>query len=67
MKTESLQNPLLTRRPRKDLDGTSSENPSDRLVKLMQDVAKSVTETSSKVRKPKTYNEAINNPINGNR
>ena len=39
----------------------------ERLVKLAQEFAKLVTKTSSKVQKPKTYNEAINDPIHGNR
>ena len=33
----------------------------------MRELAKSVTETNSKVHEPKTYDEAFNNPINGNR
>lgn len=33
----------------------------------MREFAKSVIETSSKVREPKTYDEVVNNPIHGNR
>lgn len=36
-------------------------------VILMCKLAKSIIKTSSKVHKPKTYNEVINNPIHGNR
>lgn len=51
-----------------DLVGTSSKNHlRDGLVRLMHKFAKSVTETNSKVQKPKTYNEAINNLIYRNR
>lgn len=38
-----------------------------RLVRPMYKFAKSVTETSSKIRELKTYNKAINNLIHGNR
>ena len=57
---------LLVQRPRTDRGGTSGKSPSG-LVRPARELAKSVTETSSKVREPKTYNEAVNNPINGNR
>ena len=51
-----------------DLGGTTGKNPSDGLVRpVYLEFAKSVTETSSKVREPKTYNEVINNLIHGNR
>ena len=39
----------------------------ERLVRPVQEFAKSVIETSSKVQEPKTYNEAINKPIHGNK
>lgn len=39
----------------------------DGIVRLVYKFAKSVTETSHKVREPKTYDEAINDPIYGNR
>ena len=67
IRAEGAHNPPLAQRPRTDLGGTSGKNPSDGLVRPAQELAKSVTETSSKVREPKTYNEAVNNPINGNR
>ena len=54
-------------KPRTDLGGTSGKNPIDELVRPVRELAKSVTETSSKVREPKTYDEAINNSVHGNR
>ena len=58
----------LAQKPRIDQGGTSGENPSaEGLVRPAQEFAKSVTETSSKVREPKTYDEAINDPIHRNR
>lgn len=54
--------------PRIDLGGISGKNPlEDELVRSAYEFAKSVTKTSSKIREPKTYNEAINDPIYGNR
>ena len=51
-----------------DLGGILSKNPiEDGLVRPAYKFAKSVTETNSKVQEPKTYDEAINNPIHGNR
>ena len=35
-------------------------------VQSMQEFAKSVIETSSKMREPKTYDEAINSPMYSN-
>ena len=67
IRAEGAHNPSQARRPRTDPDGTSGKNPLDGLVRPAQELAKSVTETSSKVREPKTYDEAVNNPINGNR
>ena len=67
MRVEGPHDPPLARRPKTDLGGTSGENTSDGLVRPAQELAKSVTETSSKVREPKTYDEAINDPIKGNR
>lgn len=67
MRTQDSQDSPLAQRPRTDLGGISSKNLLDRLVKLMQKLAKSVTKTSSKVREPKTYNKAVNNSINRNR
>lgn len=55
-------------KPRTDLGGTSGKNPlGDGLVRPAREFAKSVTETSSQVQEPKTYDEAINDPIHGNR
>ena len=54
-------------KPRTDLGETLGKNPTDGLVKLVQELTKSVTETSSKVREPKIYDEAINNPVYRNR
>ena len=64
---EGAHDPPLAQRPKTDLGETSGENPPNGLVKPAQELAKSITETSSKVRKPKTYDEAVNNPINRNR
>lgn len=50
-----------------DLGWTSGKNPINGLVKPMQELAKSVTKTNSKVREPKIYDEAINNSIHRNR
>ena len=52
---------------RTDLGGTSSKNPANGLVRPAQELTKSMTETNSKVQEPKTYDEAINNPIHENR
>ena len=58
----------LAQKPRTDQGRTSGENPpAERLVKLAQEFAKSVSKTSSKVQEPKTYDEAINDPIHGYR
>ena len=55
-------------KPKTDLGGISGKTPlGDRLVRPAYKFAKWVTETSSKVHEPKTYNEAINDPIHGNR
>lgn len=52
---------------RTDLDGTSSKNLLEKgLVRHAYKFAKSVTETSSKMHEPKTYNEVINDSIHGN-
>ena len=67
MRAEGTHNPPLARRPRIDLGETSGENPSDGLVRPLRELAQLVTETSSKVREPKTYNEVVKNPINRNK
>ena len=54
-------------KPRTDLGGTSGKSLADGLVRPVRELAKSMTETSSKVREPKTYDEAINDPVHGNR
>lgn len=60
--------PFRDLKPRTDLGGTSGVNPlGDGFVRPAYEFAKSVTETSSKVQKLKTYNEAINNPIHRNK
>ena len=67
MRTEGPQDRLVIQRPRTDLGGTIGENSSDGLVNLVYlEFAKLVTKTSSKLREPKTYDEASNNPIHGN-
>lgn len=67
MRTESLQN-QLAQRSSTDLGGKIGENPSDGLVRLTHiEFAKTVTETNSQVREPKTYDEAINNLVHANR
>ena len=58
---------LLDLKAKTDQDRTLGKNPSDRLVRPTQELAKSITETNSKVREPKTYNEAINNSLNENK
>ena len=50
-----------------DLGKTLGKNPTDRLIRPAQELAKSVSETSSKVRELKTYDEAINNLVHGKR
>ena len=58
---------LLDQKPMTDLDRISGKNLTNRLVRLVQELAKLVTETNSKMQEPKTCDEAINNPIHGNR
>ena len=66
MRTEGSHNQI--QRSRTDLVGTSGKSPpAEELVRPAHKFAKSVTKTSSKVRKPKTYNEAISDSIHGNR
>lgn len=67
MRAVGPHNIPLMRKPRTALGRTSGEKPLDRLVRPVQKFAKSVTETSNKVRECKTYDEAVNNLINGNR
>lgn len=67
MKFENFYNLSLVWRPKTDLDEIWSKNFLDGLIKLVQEFAKSITKINSKVHKPKTYNEPINNLINKNR
>lgn len=67
MRAKGTHHLPIARRPKTDLGGISGKNPSDGLVKPTRELAKSVTKTSSKVREPKTYDEAVNDPINRNR
>ena len=68
MRNEGPQDRFVIQRPRTDLGGTIGENLLDRLVRPAYiEFAKSVTETSSKVREPKTYNKTISKSIYGNR
>lgn len=58
--------PSCNPNPKTDLGGTSGKNPlGDEFVRPARGFAKSVTETSSKVREPKTYNEATSDLIHG--
>lgn len=66
IRAENTHNLLLKQRPRSDLGRILSKNFSNRLIRLVQELAKLVTETSNKMHKSKTYNKAINNLINGN-
>ena len=54
-------------KPRTNLGETSGKNLANRLVRPARELAKSLTETSSKVREPWTYDKAINDPVHGNR
>lgn len=55
-------------KPKTDLDEISNKNPlREKLIRLIYKFVKLVTKISSKMRKPKTYNEIINNLIYGNR
>lgn len=57
---------MLVQRPRINQGRTSGKSLL-RLVRLACKLAKLMTETSSKVRKPKTYDKAINDSIYSNR
>lgn len=67
MRAEASYNLLLVWRPKTDLDKIWGKNLSDKLIRSMQKLAKSIIETSNKVHEPKTYNKIVNNPINRNR
>ena len=62
MKIHLLYNP----KPRTDLGAMLDKNFPNELVRLMQELAKSVIEINSKVREPNAYDEVINDPINRN-
>lgn len=67
MKIEDPQN-QLTQRLKTDLSETTGENLLDGIIRsTYTEFVKSVTETSSKVRQPKTYNEAISNSVYRNK
>lgn len=58
----------LVQRLKTVLNRTSDNNSLDeKLVKLVHKFAELVTETSSKMREPKIYDEVINNLVLGNR
>lgn len=57
----------LNPKSKTDLGKTLSKNSTDELVRPAQELAKSASETSSKVRAPKIYNKVIHDPIHGNR
>lgn len=67
IRVEGLHNPSLAQRLKTNLGRTSDKNPSDRLIRLAWELAKLITKTNSKMHKSKTYNKAINNPINRNK
>ena len=69
MQTKRMRiRPPCDPKPRTDLDETSGKNLlGDGLVRSAYEFAKSVTETSSKVQEPKTYDEVINDLIHKNR
>ena len=60
MRDEIPHNP---KEPRLNRDEKLKENPSSKLVKPMQEHVKLITETSSKGRKPKTYDDVMNDPL----
>lgn len=66
MRTKNSHNQLKIGKPRINLADTSNKIPAKMLVRLMQEFAKSVTKISSKVHKPKNYNEVINDAIHRN-
>ena len=66
IRAKSAHNSPLAQRPKTNLGSTLGKNPLDGLVKPVPELAKSVNETSGKVREPKIYNKVVNNPINRN-
>lgn len=66
IRVKILQRLLVQLKPRIDQGGIIGKSLV-RLVRPMHKFAKLVTKTSSKVCEPKTYNEAVNDPILGNR
>ena len=68
MQTKRMRiHPPHNPKSRTDLGRTLSKNLANGLVRPTQELTKSVTKTSSKVWKPKIYDEAINDPVYGNR
>ena len=67
IRANTAYNLSVARVPRTNLDRASGKNPSDGLVRPVQELAKSVTKRNSKVRESKIYDEAVNNLINRNR
>lgn len=67
IRAESPQNWLVIQKLRINLGRISDENLLERLMRLVQEFVKSITETSSKVCEPKTYNKAINNAVHKNK
>ena len=67
MQTKQIRTGSQDPKPKTDLGGTSGKNTIDRLERSTREFARSVTETSSKVRELTTYDETINDPIHGNR
>lgn len=67
MRVKVTHNLLLVQKLKTDLSKTLGKNSLEELVRLIQKLAKFVTKNNSKVSKPKTYNEAVNNLINRNK
>lgn len=67
MSAKDTHDLLLVKRLKIDLNRTSNKNPLEELVKPMQEFAKLVIKTNSKIHKPKTNNKAINNTIYRNK
>lgn len=67
MRNECSYNLLLTQRPKTNLGETLGKNFLNRLVEHAQELAKSVTEMSSKIQVSKNNNETINDSLHDNR
>lgn len=66
VRAESSHYLLITQKSQIDLSRTSGKNPSEGLVRPVQEFAKAITKTSSKVCKSKTYDK-ISKLLYGNR